>query len=269
MVVRRWLPMLGVLLLLPAAAGVGMASDDAGITPAPDGYSARAGSSLSGQVEAMPAGSAANQTEFQVRMARIQGLLNELSEIMARDEDVIRTYERGRVAFNQGTESGYREAEIAYEEAVRLRPAEGDYQYSLGLVLLAQEKYPEAETAFRAARDADSTVAANHYGLGTALLAQNKDAEAESAFREAQRIEPASAGYHYALGLALMDQDKNAEAEQAFSAATQRDGDVAAYHVALSTALTRQQKHSEAAAAFREAQRIDPTLTRPPIRTSR
>lgn len=211
MTVKRWLPMVGSLFLLHAAAGVGMGSRGLGLTTARTGDlgSVAAARSLVGQVDTPAAGSAAtpgtaNPTDFWGHMTNLRTLLNEQSENMKRDEDVIQAAERGRVAYSQGTPAGYQQAEIAYQEAVGLKPMQPSYHYCLANARLAQGKYPEAETSYLEAVRLGPAEPSYQYALANTRLELGKYPEAEASYREALNRANDVAAYHYGLGSALL-----------------------------------------------------------------
>lgn len=139
-------------------------------------------------------------------------------------------------------------AEVCYERAHKLAPAEFRWAYYLGIVLAALGKQQEAATAFKAAlkldpnhlpaqlRLADALLAAGqftesrqsyeaivkrnaniaqaHYGLGRVASAGGNAVEAGARYRKAIEAFPEYGAAHYALGLALRDQNQTKEAQE-------------------------------------------------------
>jgi len=128
----------------------------------------------------------------------------------ARDEPGIdssspeRCYQIGRAYKARGELYG---AEMAYRQALRLRPEFVDAWISLGILLRGANRPVEAEACHREALQ----LAPNHFlallNLGNALLQQNRFEEAVASFRAALRQNPQSSEAH--LNLAKTLQHRN------------------------------------------------------------
>ena len=116
------------------------------------------------------------------------------------------------------------EAEVALQDAIRLKP-----------------NYPEA-----------------FYDLGYALWRQGKYVEAEAATREAIRLKPDDADAFSNLGLDLGQQHKWAEAEQAAREAIRLRADFYRANAVLGVVLSHQHKYVDALAVYRETLRLKP-----------
>ncbi len=152
----------------------------------------------------------------------------------------------------------YEKAEVAYREAIRLKPDYPVAHYILGTALERQGKYEKAKVAYREAIRLKPDYPVAHFNLGTALWEQGKHEEAKVAYREAIRLKPDYPEAHYFLGTALWMQGKYEEAEVAYREAIRLKPDDPEAHYFLGTALEWQGKYEEAEVAYREAIRLKP-----------
>ena len=103
----------------------------------------------------------------------------------------------GAALFAQGF---FAEAEVAYREALRLRPDDAQSHFDLWTVLEKQDKHAESEAAYREAIRVKPDHAEAHSRLGTALGHQGRWEEAEAACREAVRLSPDDARFRNRAG---------------------------------------------------------------------
>ena len=111
------------------------------------------------------------------------------------------------------------EAQLAYEQAVRLAPDDVDARYSLGVALARLDRPEDALREFRqvlrrAPMDADA-----HYNLGRVLNSLRRHAEAAEAYRAAVRVQPGYANAWGNLGLSAILIGRYGEAREAFERA--------------------------------------------------
>ena len=168
----------------------------------------------------------------------------------------------------------------------------GQYELTVGGVLLEQDRLPEAEARFRAALGAGNASALP--ALADVLRREGRRDEAIELLRSAVAREPGSAYAHRSLAVALAEAGELPEAEQEFRSAIAIDpndwealsglGNVlhggghddeaiaahraaiaknpafAAGHYNLGCVLFALRRFAEAEAEFREARRLDPRL---------
>jgi tetratricopeptide (TPR) repeat protein len=150
-------------------------------------------------------------------------------------------------------------AAAAYGKAVALRRTEV-YLNKLGKAYLALKKWEEAITAFT---DAVKIVPANpeyQANLGDAYSGAKKWVEAEQHYREAATRGGDNPEYQYRLGFALLEQARLRKKKEAYEpavAALQKAADLrpddSTFNHALGNALFGAERYPEAEAAFRRA----------------
>src|SRR5712691_7408599 len=158
--------------------------------------------------------------------------------------------ERARAWLRQGR---YREAELAYREAIGLRPDDVKLRLDLALVLRRQRRSADAEAILRDVVALRPDLASAHAELGAVLFELGRYREAAVAFREATRVRPDFARAH--LGTVLRRQRRSGDAEAVYRDGVTRGGGVQS-HVDLGRTLFEQRRYAEAAVAFREGIRL-------------
>jgi Flp pilus assembly protein TadD len=164
---------------------------------------------------------------------------------------------RGSTLLEQGR---YREAEVEFREAVRLKPDHAVAHNNLGWALNCQDRNVEAEAELREAIRLDPNSAMAHSNLSGTLSTLGRFPEAETEAREAIRVKPGLAIAHNNLGLALQKQGQFHDAEAAYHKAIQLDPGDAIGHSNLGYCLSEQGRLREAEPACREAIRLKPGL---------
>jgi Flp pilus assembly protein TadD len=99
-----------------------------------------------------------------------------------------------------------RDAEKVLREGMRHAPEQGELYYSLGLLLVEEQRLEEAVQALARAAELIPDRARIHYNFGLALQHLDRRAEAEKALLEAHRLEPADPDTLYALVILYMQQ---------------------------------------------------------------
>lgn len=97
-----------------------------------------------------------------------------------------------------------REALVAYQRAVQLRPDYAEARMALGIQLLAGGNYSGALSHFQAAERLVPTLPEVHVNLGDAYRATQQWAEAQSAYRRALELQAELPEAHYGLGLLFL-----------------------------------------------------------------
>jgi tetratricopeptide (TPR) repeat protein len=134
-----------------------------------------------------------------------------------------------------------------------------DDSLSRGTSALEAGRYREAEIAFRDALKADPESAQAHYLLGLARSRRGDDAGAAESFERALEIDPELPGARLSLGIARYELDDFAGAERALRRSLAADaGDADAHHF-LGLALQKQGKVDDALHHFESAARLDPS----------
>jgi serine/threonine-protein kinase len=154
----------------------------------------------------------------------------------------------------------YREAEVAYREAIRLKPDWAEAHSNLGAALYRQQRYSQAEAACRKALDLRPDCPEAFTNLSNALVHQGKPGEAEAACRKALDLRPDYAEAYTNLGNALVHQGKRAEGEAAYRKALSLNPDLAEAHNNLGNSLLARKRYGEAEAAYRKAIDLRPDL---------
>lgn len=86
-----------------------------------------------------------------------------------------------------------KEADAAFEEAIRLSPTEPITYVNKGNLFLQQGRQAEAEKMYRHAIDLDSMNVYAHYNLGLMLSEAGRQVEAEAELKKANRLDQAGA----------------------------------------------------------------------------
>jgi tetratricopeptide (TPR) repeat protein len=137
----------------------------------------------------------------------------QFEEAIAAFQDAFRSGYREEIIYYdlsdaKGSQQKATEALAAYQEAVRVKPADvAVHKNLLGVALETREKLGEAIRAFREAIRLRPEFAEAYKNLGLALGRQGKLVEAIAAFREATRLDPAdntSTRQHLSAALKLL-----------------------------------------------------------------
>jgi serine/threonine-protein kinase len=163
----------------------------------------------------------------------------------------------------------YKEAEAAYDEALRIKADYPRAHFNRGMALLDQGRYKEAGEAFHQAATLRPDLAAPYLNLGTALRRQNRLEEAEAMYRKAIALDPDDPAPHNDLGDALFARGKLPEAELAFRKAIALRPDFAQAHYNLGVVLYFRNKPEAAEAAWRETIRLIDEAREKPKREGR
>jgi tetratricopeptide (TPR) repeat protein len=174
------------------------------------------------------------------------------------------------------------EALVFRRELLRLKPADAETEFALGLLLLRQNRRDEAVPHLRSAAQHDARVAELNlrtaqdnlhggfipaaavrfeaaaaiapndaiarFGLGLACAQLNRVVEALANYREAVRLQPDFVAARVELGGLLLSRDQPAEAEAHFRAALATQPDSGLAQLGAGRALVRLGRHEEAAA---------------------
>ena len=189
--------------------------------------------------------------------------------------------ELGRKALDAAQAGRYQEAAGAYEQMLKIDPANQRVRYDLALALNRLGRNRESLAALGKSADADALALAglNHRALGDlvsaerdlraafalapgpqlaadfgiVLLDREKRQEAEKIFRRY----PEEVRCLVGLGLAAYSAGKNGEAERSFAAAAAREPAAADIRAELGDVYFTTDRFQEADAAYREAIRLD------------
>ncbi|HAH31087.1 MAG TPA: O-GlcNAc transferase [Elusimicrobia bacterium] len=152
------------------------------------------------------------------------------------------------------------EAEVHYQEAVRIKPDFAEVHNNYGIILVAQGKVEEAITHYREAVRLNADMADAHGNWGSALGGQGKTEEAAAHYHEALRLKPDFPDVHNNLGFILAGKGKTEEAITHYREALRVKPELAEAHGNLGSALAGQGKVEEAITHYREALRLKPNL---------
>jgi tetratricopeptide (TPR) repeat protein len=190
--------------------------------------------------------------------------------------------ELGRKALAAAQAGQYREAVLAYEEMLRLDPANRGVRYDCALALNRLGRNRESLATLGKPTDADAFALAglNHRALGdlrvaeaelrtafqlspepeiaadlgTVLLSVDKHQEAEKIFARC----PLETRCMVGLGLAAFATGRNDLAEKQLAAASAREPMDADIRASLGDVFFATERYTDADAAYREAMRLDP-----------
>ena len=150
------------------------------------------------------------------------------------------------------------EAQVHYEEALRLKPDYIEAHNNLGNVLVDFNRVPEAIGLYREAIRLEPNYADTHYYLGNALASQGKFDEAIAEYEQALRLRPDYADAQCNLGNTLLTQGQLAQAVVQYRDALRNKPDLFEAQYNLAFALARLGQHEEAIAQYRQALRLNP-----------
>jgi Flp pilus assembly protein TadD len=128
-------------------------------------------------------------------------------------------------------------AEVAYRDALRLKPDYPNARNYLGALLNDLRRPAEAEVELRAALAVRPRFVEAHNNLGLALAAQGKTQSAIASFSEAVRLAPTFGQARNNLGIVLASEGRSAEALTAFEASVRYQPRSAEAHLNFAVAL--------------------------------
>ncbi len=161
------------------------------------------------------------------------------------------------------------DAEMAYQEAVKLAPDDPRTHIALGNLYIFEHKPGDAQAEFMKVLEIDPKNAATHAALGNVYSDQNQRGLAENHFRAAVALEPDHSSYHLELGEVLRQEGKAAGAEDQIRTAIGLSPKDAKAHLALANLLaTEPARATEAGAEFNEVRALDPKLMPAPVATT-
>ncbi|HAH31086.1 MAG TPA: O-GlcNAc transferase [Elusimicrobia bacterium] len=161
----------------------------------------------------------------------------------------------GLALAGQGREQ---EAEVHYQEALRLKPDFADAHNNYGIILAKQGKVEEAIAHYRKAVLLKPDLAEGHNNLGFILAGHGKMEEAITHYKEALRIKPDYAKVHGNWAFALASQGKVLETIVHYREAVRLNPDLAKIQNVLEIALSKPGRRPELIPRFREALKIAP-----------
>ena len=140
----------------------------------------------------------------------------------------------------------FKEATIAYRDALAVRPLNLESHLNLGLALQAQDKFDEAVAAYEAAVAIAPDFAEAHLRLGTALCQNGNQVRGIAVLRQATAIEPQNAQIHVHLAQSLLGTGDLVGAEAAFRRGLELDPALTEARANFSTLLLKLSKIEEA-----------------------
>ncbi len=158
----------------------------------------------------------------------------------------------------------FKEAETAFNEALRIDAAAPLARLGLGELKIAAGQPPEAAAEaiphFLRALALQPAWAPAHLGLGNAYARFGRDAEALASYERAMELAPRSAEAHFAAGFALTRLKRTMQAETRYRRALFLRPDFAAAWLNLGVLLREQGRDRAAEAALRRAVTLRPGL---------
>ena len=151
-----------------------------------------------------------------------------------------------------------REAIVAYETALHLKPDNVRAHFNLATVLLESGQPEEALHHFEIAVHDLPQLAAVHYGLGNALVRLGRPLEAIPHYGQALRLDPTFTGAHNNLGNVLELAGRPTEAIAQFELAIEQKPAAVDPHFNLANTLARLGRWEDAITQYEAALRIAP-----------
>ncbi|MBT5872056.1 MAG: tetratricopeptide repeat protein [Candidatus Latescibacteria bacterium] len=110
------------------------------------------------------------------------------------------------------TERRYKEAQAAFQDAVKSAPQSARAHYLLGMAMYQQDKNEDALGQFQRSIKLDRKMAGGHAGVGLVLLRKkNRRLDARVELRRAVKLDPDNAQFQYYLGLSYIGQNSLAK----------------------------------------------------------
>jgi Tfp pilus assembly protein PilF len=156
----------------------------------------------------------------------------------------------------------FAEAAEAYEEAIRLDPANWGYKLNLGLSYKKAGRADEALAAFRAAAELNPESYSANKETGEALARSGLFAEAKPYYEKAVALSPDDPDAHYNLGVCLVSTGDPEAALLHFQAAVGLKPDYAEAYYQSGTILIGQNKTADARAALEKFLELAPAHER-------
>jgi serine/threonine-protein kinase len=150
----------------------------------------------------------------------------------------------------------YREAAMAYQDALRCKPDYPEAHNNLGSALRRQGYVREAEDAYLKAIHHNPDFLTAHNNLGHVRFEQGRYKEAEEGYREVIRLNPDMPEAHNNLGSALWGQERYPQAEKAYRKAIALKPDYPEAHTNLGLVLREQAQFAEALVFLRRGQSL-------------
>jgi tetratricopeptide (TPR) repeat protein len=155
------------------------------------------------------------------------------------------------------------EAERAARDAVKYAPDDvgqaplvARAHQTLGVVLIAQQRYPEAIAELRAAIEFYKYSAGSQYSLSVALARSGKLEEARAAAAQATVLNPGNAIFAAQLGAILLEQKQGVAASAALEKAVQLDPNLKSAWTSLANAARLSGNSARAKAAEEKAKSL-------------
>jgi len=155
----------------------------------------------------------------------------------------------------------YAEAAREYRQLLQYYPYAADWQYCLGVVLVAEGHIEESISWLRKAEAQLPDRNLVHVTLAGALLTAGQIDDAVKEYQRALSLDAKDANAHLGLGRALLARHDPAAAERQFKIAVRMRPELSFGHVALGVSLAQQRKLEPAIGAFEEALRLKPGLS--------
>jgi tetratricopeptide (TPR) repeat protein len=145
-------------------------------------------------------------------------LLSSARKISPDDPEIL--YDFGMAAFDG---SYYRDAQVALEQTLKLRPRYYQAEYALARVYLKENRGEDAEREMRACVAANPRDATAEYGLGYILAAEEKLEQAKAAFTQSLALQPQQTESEFQLAEIALKQGETEEARREYETVLQRD----------------------------------------------
>jgi tetratricopeptide (TPR) repeat protein len=170
--------------------------------------------------------------------------------------------EYGEAYFNLGNTladlGGPDPAIRAYREALRHRPDLAQVYVNLGRLLRAQGSVTEALAVYRQGLEEGIDSYELRLGLAHGLADAGRGEDAVAAYREALELNPDGAAAYYALGTTLLAMGRTAESVEPLRQALALDPESGEAHVNLGAALAQEGRLEEALLHYAEGVRLRP-----------
>ena len=142
------------------------------------------------------------------------------------------------------------------QKASKIKSDYAEAHYSIGNVLLQQEKLEAAIAAYQQALKLKPDYAEAHYSIGNVLLQQEKLEAAAASYKQTLKLKPDFVEAHNNLGSVLVQQHKLEDAVEAYQQALSFNPNVAIFYNNLGTALSGLGNLEAAVAAYQQALNI-------------
>lgn len=150
----------------------------------------------------------------------------------------------------------YKEAIEAFNQSIKLNPAQPVVHFNLGVVYGDLQQHIEAIKAYREAVRLKSDYPLAYFNLGNAYSDTGEYGKAIEAFKEASQLDAIAPAAHYNSGVAYIEFDQQDEAIKSFKEVVRLQPENAAAYYNLGIAYGSSGRSKEAAEAFTEALRL-------------